>query len=982
MLELRDIRKSYRTGDLSVEALDGVSLAFREREFVSILGPSGSGKTTLLNIIGGLDQYTSGDLIINGRSTKEFRDRDWDRYRNHRIGFVFQSYNLIPHQSVLANVELALTLSGVGKAERRKRAVEVLQKVGLGDQLNKRPSQMSGGQMQRVAIARALINDPDILLADEPTGALDTKTSVQIMDLLKDVAKDKLVIMVTHNPELAEKYSTRIVRMQDGRLLSDSDPFDPASVPAVVQDTSGEKTSMSFGTALSLSLNNLMTKKGRTLLTAFAGSIGIIGIALILSLSNGAQEYINGVQEDTLASYPVQIDARTVDLTSMLSSAVQMREESEHPMDKVYSSNIMGDMTTLMQTQVQTNNLEAFKDYIEENEETFMEYANEISYSYDITPQVYTTLDDGTVQQVNPSPVIDEMGMGEMMASNAMMSSYSEAYNVFTELRESDTLREAGYELLEGEWPDSYDEVAVIVDPNNEISDYTQYTLGLKDLSEVSEMMAGGEDFETESLTFTYDELLGMEFTLVPASGYYEDEDGDGVWTDRSDDAAYVESLVEDGVTLRVVGILRETERSSAVPGGIGYTHALTEYLAEEAESAAVVQAQKADPDTDILTGKAFETDETAAEGETTTGTDDAVSSEPASEPAAESGTVSEEASSEISEPAAPSTPAFDPANLSEDDKLTLSPMAESMGMDPATMTDAEWQRVAEAAAAQMAGGSGEETVSQPEASVPETPAEEAPSQMEQNLAVLEEMGVDPSQLSEEQLSYLSTMTPAEVREMMASYAAPTENTYEGNLSAFGAVDLDSPAGIEIIPKSFEDKEAITGLISQYNDACTADGREEDTIDYTDMVGLLMSSVTTIINAISYILIAFVGISLVVSSIMIGIITYISVLERTKEIGILRAIGASKRDISNVFNAETLIIGFTSGAMGIIVTLLLLIPVNMVIDHLTGIAGLAALPAAGAVILVAISMALTFIAGLIPSKMAARKDPVEALRSE
>ena len=439
---------------------------------------------------------------------------------------------------------------------------------------------------------------------------------------------------------------------------------------------------------------------------------------------------------------------------------------------------------------------------------------------------------------------------------------------------------------------------------------------------------------------------------------------------------------MEDGVTLRVVGILRETERSSAVPGGIGYTHALTEYLAEEAESAAVVQAQKADPDTDILTGKAFETDETAAEGETTTGTDDAVSSEPASEPAAESGTVSEEASSEISEPAAPSTPAFDPANLSEDDKLTLSPMAESMGMDPATMTDAEWQRVAEAAAAQMAGGSGEETVSQPETAVPETPAEEAPSQMEQNLAVLEEMGVDPSQLSEEQLSYLSTMTTDQVREMMASYAAPTENTYEGNLSAFGAVDLDSPAGIEIIPKSFEDKEAITGLISQYNDACTADGREEDTIDYTDMVGLLMSSVTTIINAISYILIAFVGISLVVSSIMIGIITYISVLERTKEIGILRAIGASKRDISNVFNAETLIIGFTSGAMGIIVTLLLLIPVNMVIDHLTGIAGLAALPAAGAVILVVISMALTFIAGLIPSKMAARKDPVEALRSE
>ncbi len=456
MLTLKEIRKSYTSGDMKVMALDGVSLSFREKEFVSILGPSGSGKTTLLNIIGGLDQYTSGDLIIGGRSTKEFKDRDWDSYRNHRIGFVFQSYNLIPHQTVLSNVELALTLSGVGKAERRRRAAEALNRVGLGDQLHKRPSQMSGGQMQRVAIARALVNNPDILLADEPTGALDTKTSVQIMELLKEISSDKLIIMVTHNPELAERYSTRIVRMQDGKLLSDTDPYTPEKVVPVSEKTAKkEKTSMSFLTALSLSLNNLMTKKGRTFLTSFAGSIGIIGIALILSLSNGVQDYINGVQEDTLASYPVSIEARTVDLTSMLSSAAKMQEESDHPLDKVYSANMMGDMTSLMSTQVTTNNLTAFKDYIEENKETFSQYANEITYAYGVTPQVYTTLSDGNVQQVNPSPVLEELGMAQMMNANAMMSAYSSNYNVFTELRENTTLRDASYELISGSWPEN-----------------------------------------------------------------------------------------------------------------------------------------------------------------------------------------------------------------------------------------------------------------------------------------------------------------------------------------------------------------------------------------------------------------------------------------------------------------------------------------------------------------------------------------------
>ena len=1008
MLQLNQIRKNYVTGDLQVRALDGVSLAFRETEFVSILGPSGSGKTTLLNIIGGLDQYTSGDLIINGRSTKEFRDRDWDSYRNHRIGFVFQSYNLIPHQSVLANVELALTLSGVGKAERRRRAIEALEKVGLGDQIRKRPSQMSGGQMQRVAIARALVNNPDILLADEPTGALDTQTSVQIMEILREISREKLVIMVTHNPDLAEQYSTRIVRMQDGQILSDTDPFEPGEeiAPAAV---SNEKTSMSFGTALSLSLNNLMTKKGRTILTSFAGSIGIIGIALILSLSSGVQEYINGVQEDTLASYPIQLEARTVDLTSMFASAAQMQQSKEHDLDKIYSSNMMGNMTELLQAEVQTNNLAAFKEYLTENEETILEYANEISYSYGVTPMVYTTLEDGSVQQVNPSLVVGEMGMSELLSVNPLMSAYSDSYNVFSELREDEGLRDASYELLSGAWPESYDEAVLIISSNNEISDYTLYTLGIKPLDEVAQMMdpEKAEDFHTEDLTFSYDEWIGKTFTVVPSCELYEDEDGDGVWTDRSDDDEFLQQAVADGVQLKITGVVRQTEDSGSISGGVGYTHALTEYLINTANDSAVVAAQKENPDTDILTGKPFETADPEEDAEESTeGTETA---QPEEDSAESSETVSSEPASEPAE-SQPQAPTYQ-LPLTDEQKIALSPTAESMGMDPATMTDSEWQRVIDVVQPSQPSAESEpaassvltdeqkvalsplaESMGMDPATMTESEwmqvAEAAQSQQpEENetpegLMVLEEMGIDPSTLSEEQLAYLSSMSADEVRAMMESYAAPTTNTYDGNLTAFGAADFDSPTAIELIPKSFADKEELTALIDAYNDSCRADGREEDTIEYTDMVGLLMSSVTTIINAISYILIAFVGISLVVSSIMIGIITYISVLERTKEIGVLRAIGASKHDISSVFNAETLIIGFTSGALGIIVPLLLLIPINMVIDALTGISGLAMLPPVGAGILVAISMLLTFISGLIPSRMAARKDPVEALRSE
>ena len=880
MLTLKQVTKEYQAGDTTVHALKGIDLEFRRNEFVSILGPSGCGKTTLLNIIGGLDQYTSGDLIINGKSTRDFKDSDWDTYRNHSIGFVFQNYNLIPHQTVLSNVELALTLSGVSKAERRARAIKVLEQVGLSDQINKKPNQMSGGQMQRVAIARALINDPDILLADEPTGALDTETSVQIMEILKDISKDKLIIMVTHNPDLAEYYSTRTIRLLDGVIIGDSDPCQNSSVvePIAKPQKKEKKPSMSFFTALSLSLNNLMTKKTRTILTAFAGSIGIIGIALILALSNGIQNYISRVEEDTLSSYPLTIESETVDMTSMISTMMGsvQSSSSEHEMDKVYSSDIMSGLISSMVSEIVSNNLQQFKEFLEREDSAVAELVNDIQYGYALDMNLYKADTSQGVVQVNPSTVLDTMGftmgsgsdtMGGAMSTSMMNSSISQV-NVWEELIGNNELLASQYDVVAGSWPSAYNEVVLIVNDRNEISDYTLYSLGLKDQNELTDMfqaILAGEEVQITPTSYSYEELLALRFKLVLQPDLYQ-PNADGTWTDMSGDADYMKTLVDNGEEIRVVGIIRPKVDTVAtsMSGSIGYTHTLTEHLINAINSSELVRQQLADPETDVFTGLPFE--------------------------------------------------------------------------------------------AQSDTGSGENAE------------------------------FDISTLPEEQQAYLASLPEEERTALLAQYAdaasASSGATYEGNLRLLGVTDLNSPSTISLYPKNFAAKEELLSIIADYNNQQAAEGHDENTIQYTDYVGLLMSSVSTIVDVISYVLIAFVAISLVVSSIMIGIITYISVLERTKEIGILRSIGASKRDISRVFNAETLIVGFVAGLMGILITLLLTLPINAIIESLTGISSAASLPVTGAVILVIISMFLTFIAGLIPSRLAAKKDPVEALRTE
>ena len=877
MLTLRNITKDYPCGDTTVEALRGVSLDFRENEFVSILGQSGCGKTTLLNIIGGLDGYTTGDLIIGGRSTKDFRDSDWDAYRNHKIGFVFQSYNLIPHQTVLSNVELALTLSGVSREERRRRATEALEAVGLGDQLDKKPNQMSGGQMQRVAIARALVNDPDILLADEPTGALDSETSVQVMEILKKISEKKLIIMVTHNPEIAETYSTRIIRLLDGKVVSDSAPYsaETAEAPTKKRDTT---KSMSFATALSLSLNNLMTKKGRTFLTAFAGSIGIIGIALILSISNGINEYINDVEENTLSSYPIFIESQTVDMTAMMENFMGQKEkEGTHELDRVYSSDIMGDMLSAMMSEVTDNDLRSFKAYLEDEANGFGELTSDIKYGYSTPLNVYTLADYGEGEelvQVCPSTVFDSAGMGQMTEMSEMATAMggSSGIEVWDELIDNDELLANQYDVIAGRMPDRWNEIVLIVNKNNEISDMALFSLGLKDQATLDGMMTelmSGDFTQDESTSYSYDELLALEYYLLPNSAKYE-HDG-GTWVDRSEDEDYIRSLLDDEHRLKVVGILRPNEEATATSasGTVGYLPELMEHLINEINESEIVKTQKSDPETDIFTGIKFETEEST---------------------------------------------------------------------EPLTMAHIE---------AYIATLSAEEQVSV-SGTIQQMKAAGMPD--EQIIAMFEQ----------------------------AMAAQSTDATYEGNLAILGVSDLDEPSTIQIYPKDFDSKELISDKISEYN----AKRDETEQIGYTDYIGIMLSSVTTIINAISYVLIAFVAISLVVSSIMIGIITYISVLERTKEIGILRAVGASKRDVARVFNAETLIVGFTSGMLGIGVTLLLSIPINIIIKNITDISNVAQLPVVGAVALVIISMLLTYIAGLIPSRVAAKKDPVIALRSE
>ncbi len=872
MLKLTNIKKDYVTGDTAVHALKGVSIEFRKNEFVSILGQSGCGKTTLLNIIGGLDNYTDGDLLINGKSTKTFKDRDWDNYRNHSVGFIFQSYNLIPHQTVLSNVELALTLSGVSKAERRKRAKEALEKVGLGDQLNKKPNEMSGGQMQRVAIARALVNNPEILLADEPTGALDSETSVQIMDLLKEIAEDRLVIMVTHNPELAEQYSTRIVRLLDGNIIDDSMPY--SSENEEYADVSNKKRpSMSFFTALTLSLNNLMTKKARTFLTAFAGSIGIIGIALILSLSSGVNAYIASVEEETLSSYPVSIEQTGMDVSNLVSDLMSEAEDKtneETEPDKIYSNNIMTDMMSTMVNGLSSNNLALLKKHIEETPE-FKENSSEIEYKYSTVMNIYT--EDG--KRVNPNTVLSTLFGGEGSSNDSprvtAMSSFTNT-EVWNRLFDNKELLEKQYDIVAGHMPESYNEIVLVVDKNNRISDYTLYSLGLKDSSELEEMMKkaqAGEKIEpTEEVSYTYDDILKLKFKLLCNTDYFE-KNADGTWTDKTGDELYVQSALEKAEDISVVGIIRPSEDSvtDATSGFVGYTSGLMDHLIGKVNESEIVKAQKENPDTNVFTGRLFESNT---------------------------------------------------ENMTYDGLLAYI------------------------------------------ATLPEEKQNEYNAYIGQMKA---------SNMSDEQIVE---------RFKSAIEAEDSSATYDGNLSLMGVSDLDEPSAINIYPKDFEAKDTVSGLITDYNNKA----EDKDKITYTDYIGLMLSSVTTIINAISYILIAFVSISLIVSSIMIGIITYISVLERTKEIGILRAMGASKRDVSRVFNAETLIVGFVAGAIGIGITLLLLIPINAIIAAFTDISGLAVLPAAGGIILVVISMLLTFIAGLFPSKIAAKRDPVKALRSE
>lgn len=986
MLEIRNIVKDYETGSETVHALKGVSIAFRESELVSILGQSGCGKTTLLNIIGGLDQYTSGDLIINGQSTKQYKSADWDIYRNHSVGFIFQSYNLIPHQSVLSNVELALTLSGVSKAERRRRAKEALEKVGLANQLNKRPNQMSGGQMQRVAIARALVNDPDILLADEPTGALDSETSIQIMELVKEIAKDRLVIMVTHNPELAEKYSTRIVKLLDGQIVGDSDPFDPAKEPAhsevrKTEVTKGQKTSMSFLTALSLSKNNLMTKKGRTFLTSFAGSIGIIGIALILSLSNGVQEYINSVERSTLASFPVSIQHETVDYTSLMTSMMNVRDNAEENRDpdRIYTNDISTEMMKTMLSEMQTNNLAEFKEYLESDPDGISASIEEIQYSYDSNLYIYGHSADGDIMQINPSTVMSAM-MGQSMADNVsqmtntysslMGSSSMSSYDAFRELLSTDMLK-TEYEVLAGRLPEAYNEVVVLVTDRNELSDVTLYTLGLRDQGELEGMMSSvmvGESFDldTGDLSFSYDDLMGMEFSMLTAPEFYQKND-DGTWTDMRSDSEFMEQAAENGLKLKVVGILKpdaDSLISSTNSGGIGYTHALTEYMIDKTNSSELVKEQKENPDVDVFTGIEFPKADEEEE-------------QPMSQSEAMemlTGMLTEEQRTKLNEGIM--------AAITEEQQAQIQSAMMGMVSDE-QMNSIMMGVLTPEQLTQLQSGADVNSLLT-DAQKAQMSAQIAASlTAEQNAELSTMMNgmVDPTKMY---TIFMQVLTTDQLRQLMDMTKEPetTDATYDGNLKLLGVAELSEPSSMKIYATDFESKEKITQLIEKYNDSKIADDNQADVINYTDYVGLMMSSVSDIINAISYILIAFVAISLIVSSIMIGIITYISVLERTKEIGILRAMGASKRDISNVFNAETLIVGFSAGVIGIAVTLLLNIPINIIIENITGIANVALLPWQGGVILVVISMLLTLIAGLVPAGVAAKKDPVEALRTE
>lgn len=855
MLQCKNIIKDYVSGDEIVHALKGVSLSFREHEFVSILGQSGCGKTTFLNIIGGLDHYTSGDLIINGKSTKDYSDKDWDTYRNHQVGFVFQSYNLIMHQSVLSNVELALTLTGVNKEERRKRAIEALNKVGLSDQIHKKPTQMSGGQMQRVAIARAIVNNPDIILADEPTGALDSATSVQIMEILKEISKDKLVIMVTHNPQLADEYSSRIIRLKDGSLVSDSNPFNEQEMN--VDMSVLKRPGMSFKMACSLSLNNLMTKKARTFLTSFAGSIGIIGIALIMSLSHGMQSYIDQMENDTMASYPIEIQANSSDMSTLMTTMMGMKKKTEeHTDSKIYSRPYVEDVLESLSSS-KKNNLSAFKSYIESSKgKEFRKTAKAIEYDYNLNLQVYNENTDSGLVQVSPNGLLDKLGMSDMMSiqSQFMDSSAMTNDQVWLSLPESKKLRDDEYQLVEGKWPTNYNEVVLEVDENNEITDYALYSLGLLDQDELvknyQKILNGETDkiSKTNLKSYSVDDILNLKFRLVLNSDLYQKVNG--LWINQSENESYMKDVVSKSPEIKVVGIIKPSESTVSQPtmGGVYYTKAMEEYVTSKTENAQIVKEQKTNPNINIFTQTEF------ASGQ----------------------------------------------------KMSMS------------------------------------------------------------------------NLTNEQMMQLSSMSQEELMNYMNTYNENINATYDSNLTKLGVVDYSNPTKISLYASSFDGKEKLSDLITSYNKKQT----KSNVITYNDFIGTMLSSVTSVVNIISYVLIAFVSVSLIVSSIMIGIITYISVLERTKEIGILRSIGASKKDITRVFNAETFIIGLISGVLGILITLVLNVPISVVVENMTGVAHIAKLPVNGAVFLIFIDLVLTILAGLIPSKIASKKDPVEALRSE
>ncbi len=1007
MLELKNIKKDYPAGDSTVHALRGVILKFRESEFVSILGPSGCGKTTMLNIIGGLDQYTDGDLIINGRSTKDFKDRDWDAYRNHSIGFVFQSYNLIPHQSVLQNVELALSLSGVSKHERRERAKKALEEVGLGNQLNKKPAEMSGGQMQRVAIARALVNNPDIILADEPTGALDTETSVQVMEILKNISRDRLIIMVTHNPELAEKYSTRIIRMLDGQITDDSFPLSEEEIRLnrrsderkLAEKKTEKKPSMKMSTSFGLSLKNLTTKKGRTMLTSFAGSIGIIGIALIYAVSQGMTTYIDALQEDTLSSYPLTLESQHMDMGSLMQTFMgQAQSHGDHEKDAVYQKGMIYSLINTLNTmESDENDLASFKTYIEteradeENASGLHDAVSGVQYTYNHDLLIYTKTVDGEIIQSDSQELMQDLlieyfgmdmtsmiDMGESygtttrMESMASMSPMGSSIILWQEMLPGDNgklispLLEKQYDVIYGSWPNSYDEIVLIVDENNEIDDMTLYALGLKSKDEIDAMAQAAFNKNTLDVSeqkWSYEEICNMEFRTILNSDCYTYDEKTGLYTDLRETPAGLKYLYDNGTVLKVSGIIRPSEEavSTMLSGTIAYTSELTKYVIENAAESPAVKAQLEDTSRDIFTGLPFrENTGNLTDAEKKAEFESYIASLGITEKAAAYTKIMSIPAAEELDVMVEQT--MDGMTRADMDSAMIQALTQQMGMAESEvkhyieamsdddMTEMFTQMIAEQAKAQYA------------------------AQVQAQLG-----GMTSEQLA----SALDMAMPAYTDEQMALYHDEilefSESTYENNLITLGYIDLDNPSTINLYASSFENKDVIEAAIAAYNENVD----ELSKITYTDYVGLMMSSVTTIINAITYVLIAFVAISLIVSSIMIGVITLISVQERTKEIGILRAIGASKKNVSNMFNAETVIIGFASGTLGVVITWLLCIPINAILHHLTGIANLNAhLPVSVALILIGISVLLTLISGIIPSRSAAKKDPVVALRSE